>query len=215
MSCSRFRINPRTNIVFVVVVNTQCQMGSAKTLLRLNVGVCVRTLHPLISPLYTSLRLDVDIERSPGLGEALKMILRLNVDVCVSLGQLGAHVILTDREEDPWVINNIRGTATANGLPPVCPLSEGVDTTHSSEGREVIYERKGWPGDLGDDAAARDHSSTGSCCVHELFWGNVAPAAIDLATAHPRPQVLYRGISHSFHFKFQGPVLPEQKLAAL
>lgn len=30
--------------------------------------------------------------------------------------QLGARVILTDREEAPWVLDNIRGAVTANGL---------------------------------------------------------------------------------------------------
>lgn len=34
------------------------------------------------------------------------------------------------------------------------------------------------------------HSAVGSCCVHELSWGSVTPATIELAKACPTPKVL-------------------------
>lgn len=125
--------------------------------------------------------------------------------------QLGAHVVLTDREDAPWVLDNMRGAVAANGLllhppdtPSGCPPSSsaafGVDgRTHkkdtASTGLKAEDAGKGFVTGMeaGDQPGVRGHGRVegevirdaeevrGTCSVRGLSWGRVTPAALRLA----------------------------------
>lgn len=113
-------------------------------------------------------------------------------------------MILTDRGKAPWVLENIRGAVAANGLPLAYTRTAisastpaytedlggtGADSKHMNSyvgRREGVCHRRG-AGGL--KHSGRGHSAVGSCCVHELSWGDVSPATIELAKACPTPKV--------------------------
>lgn len=124
-------------------------------------------------------------------------------------------MILTDRGKAPWVLENIRGAVAANGLTPASALtaisvstlaytedvggmvtdSKHMEADDSYAGTEEgVYHGKGRleAGGLRHtgDVSGRGHSADGSCCVHELSWGEVTPATMELAKARPTPKVL-------------------------
>ncbi|CAN0120259.1 unnamed protein product [Ectocarpus sp. 8 AP-2014] len=131
--------------------------------------------------------------------------------------KLGASVVLTDREEAPWVLENMRGAVAANGLnrgPPddaspatgTAAETAGADTV--STAAPAIAGGGSGPSTAAATAAAGAESfpraqekgatiegrvggatRLGRCSVQGLSWGSVGAAAIKLARER-RPQVV-------------------------